>query len=96
MSIKALQELKVLLEKRGSRVNLDTTKFYMKVQIVGGEVIKEEVGRFIKVYTIGSGDSRELVWEFIKDGKIITVSNEMWGTVDGKGLIHFKEIDSKN
>ena len=93
----SIQELKELFNTRSSRTNLDTTKYYMKIQILEGELVQEEVGRFVRYYTMGSGDGSELFWEFTKDGKIITVSNQMWGTVAGHGLIHFKEVsESKN
>ena len=93
----SIQELKELFNTRAARTNLDTTKCYMKIQILHGELVQEEVGRFVRSYTIGSGDGSELFWEFTKDGKTITVSNQMWGTIAGHGLIHFKEVsESKN
>jgi hypothetical protein len=32
-----------------------------------------------------------LHWEFMKDGKVIRVDDEMWGSVDGSGLVSFVE-----
>jgi len=75
--------------------NLDTTKFYTKIQIVNGTVIEEEVGKFSREYTMGSGDGQQIFWEFIKEGKILTISDTIWEPTNGP--IHFRESDvSKN
>ena len=81
-----------LLQSRCSRADLDTTKSYMKVQKVNGKVTEEEVGQFVKSYRMGSGDGMTLHWEFNKNGVIIQVDDEMWGSVDGSGLIGFRPI----
>jgi len=82
-----------ILAQRCQRANLDTTKNYMKVQIVGGVSKEEEVGRFVKSYRMGSGDGMTLHWEFVKDGVKIVVGDEMWGNVNGEGLIGFRALD---
>lgn len=79
-----------IMEQRCQRGDLDTSKFYVKVQTVGGVSKEEEVGRFVKSYRMGSGDGMTLHWEFIKDGQKIVVDDEMWGNVSGEGLICFR------
>jgi hypothetical protein len=81
-----------ILAERYERGNLDTTKNYMKVQIVNGVLKEEEVGRFVKSYRMGSGDGMTLHWEFVKDGQKIVVDDEMWGNVSGEGLIRFRAL----
>jgi len=78
--------------KRSQRGNLDTSKFYVKVQIVGGVSKEEEVGQFVRSYRMGSGDGMTLHWEFVKDGVKIVVDDEMWGNVSGEGLIGFRAL----
>ncbi len=86
-----MEEIMKRLTERASRGDLDTGKIYMKVQNVGGKRVEEEVGQFIKSYRMGSGDGMTLHWEFMKDGKVIRVDDEMWGSVDGSGLVSFVE-----
>jgi hypothetical protein len=81
-----------ILAQRYQRGNLHTSKNYVKVQIVGGVSKEEEVGRFVKSYCMGSGDGMTLHWEFVKDGQKIVVDDEMWGSVSGEGLIHFRAL----
>lgn len=78
------------MDKRSQRGDLDTSKSYVKLQIVGGLLKEEEVGRFVKSYRMGSGDGMTLHWEFVKDGVKIVVDDEMWGSVSGEGLIGFR------
>lgn len=75
------------MEKRASRGDLDPTKKYIKIQRVNGTEVREEVGQFVRSYRMGSGDGMTLHWEFIKDGKIIRIDDEMWGSVRGVGFI---------
>ena len=79
-----------IMRQRCQRGDLDTSKFYVKVQIVGGVSKEEEVGRFVRSYRMGSGDGMTLHWEFVKDGQKIVVDDEMWGNVSGEGLIGFR------
>ena len=81
-----------IMYKRSQRGNLDTSKFYVKVQIVGGVSKEEEVGQFVRSYRMGSGDGMTLHWEFVKDGVKIVVDDEMWGNVSGEGLIGFRAL----
>ena len=79
------------MEKRASRGDLDPAKKYIKIQRVNGIEVREEVGQFVRSYRMGSGDGMTLHWEFIKDGKIIRIDDEMWGSVNGVGLVGFIE-----
>lgn len=78
------------IRQRCQRANLDTSKSYVKVQMICGVSKEEEVGRFVKSYRMGSGDGMTLHWEFVKDGQKIVVDDEMWGNVSGEGLIGFR------
>lgn len=82
-----------IIRQRCQRGNLDTSKNYVKVQIVGGVSKEEEVGKFVQSYRMGSGDGMTLHWEFVKDGVKIVVGDEMWGNVNGEGLIGFRALD---
>ena len=78
---------------RASRMNLDTTKSYIKVQTVAGKRVEEVVGQFVRSYRMGSGDGMTVHWEFIKDGKTIRVDDEMWGSLAGTELVGFVPLD---
>jgi hypothetical protein len=80
------------IASRISRANLDPTKYYIKVQKVGGVTVEEEVGRFVKSYTMGSGDGMTLHWEFELNGKIHRIDDEMWGSMGGTELVGFKPV----
>ena len=80
------------IESRISRANLDTSKYYIKLQRVGGITVEEKVGRFVKSYTMGSGDGMTLHWEFELDGKIRRIDDEMWGWLSGAELIGFRPV----
>lgn len=75
-----------VLTQRASRTELDTTKYYEKVH----NTTKEYVGKFIRSYTMGSGDGMTVHWEFNNNGKIITVNDELWGSLSGNELIGFR------
>ena len=79
------------MEKRASRGDLDPTKKYIKIQLVNGAEVREEVGQFVRSYRMGSGDGMTLHLEFIKDGKIIRIDDEMWGSCSGAELVRFIE-----
>jgi len=84
--------MEALLTKRISRLNLNTTKNYEKVQLVNGVEIATLVGRFVKSYRMGSGDGMTAHWEFELDGKAIVVNDEMWGSIGGEELAGFREV----
>lgn len=81
-----------IIRQRCQRGNLDTSKSYVKVQMIGGVSKEEEVGQFVQSYRMGSGDGMTLHWEFVKDGVKIVVDDEMWGSVSGEGLIGFRAL----
>ena len=81
-----------LMTSRISRANLDTTKQYMKVTKTGGATVEEEVGRFVKSYTMGSGDGMTLHWEFELNGIVRRIDDAMWGSVGGEELVGFRPI----
>jgi len=80
------------IASRISRANLDTNTYYIKIQKLGGATVEEEVGRFVKSYTMGSGDGMTLHWEFELNGKIRRIDDEMWGSVNGTELVGFRPI----
>jgi hypothetical protein len=80
------------MKSRISRANLDTTKYYIKIYKLGGATVEEEVGRFLKSYTMGSGDGMTLHWEFELNGKIRRIDDEMWGSVSGAELVGFRPM----
>lgn len=86
----AYMDIMDTIRQRCQRGDLDTSKSYVKVQIVGGLLKEEEVGRFVRSYRMGSGDGMTLHWEFVKDGVKIIVDDEMWGDVSGEALIRFR------
>lgn len=84
--------METLLLNRISRLNLDTTKNYEKVQLVNGVQTVTPLGRFVQAYRTGSGDGMTAHWEFELDGKKITVYDQMWGSVGGQELVGFREV----
>lgn len=80
-----------MLSSRISRLNLDPAKSYMKVMKKGEMTIEEPVGRFVRAYTMGSGDGMTAHWEFNNDGVKIIVDDELWGPLDGSSFIGFRE-----
>jgi hypothetical protein len=80
-----------LLQARASRGNLDTTKQYIMIRNDNGKKIQTEVGQFIRAYNAGSGEGMTLHWEFKKDGVIICINDQMWGSVHGEELVGFIE-----
>ena len=87
-----MSDISKLIEKRISRLDLDTKKVYEKVQSVNGATMATLVGKFIKSYYMGSGDGITAHWEFELDGKRIIVDDEMWGAATGVGLVSFREV----
>jgi hypothetical protein len=83
--------VETVMMPRINRMNLDTTKTYIKVQKKDGALVEEEVGLFVKSYRMGSGDGMTIHWEFLKDNVIVRIDDEMWGSISGAELIGFKE-----
>lgn len=81
-----------IMRQRISRLDLDTTKNYEKVQLIKGIEIATLVGRFVKSYRMGSGDGMTAHWEFELEGKTIVVNDEMWGSLGGQELVGFREV----
>jgi hypothetical protein len=84
--------MEALLSQRISRLNLDVTKNYEKVQKVNGVEVSTQVGRFVRAYRMGSGDGMTAHWEFELDGSTVTVDDEMWGSLGGQKLVGFREV----
>jgi hypothetical protein len=81
------------LKNRVSRLNLNPEKCYAKIQTTNGGMDEESyVGRFVRAYRMGSGNGMTAHWEFNDNGKIITVDDQMWGSVNGKELAGFMEV----
>lgn len=81
-----------IMRQRISRLDLDTTKNYEKIQLIKGIEIATLVGRFVKSYRMGSGDGMTAHWEFELEGKTIVVNDEMWGSLGGQELVGFREV----
>ena len=77
---------------RISRAYLEPAKYYIMVKKLGGATVEEEVGRFLKSYTMGSGDGMTLHWEFVLNGKVRRINDEMWGSVNGEELVGFRPV----
>jgi len=85
-----------VLKKCISKMNLHMNTTYEKItntKNLGETAIL--VGRFIRSYNMGSGDGTTAHWEFELNGKIITVNDEMWGSVSGEGLVGFREVEEE-
>jgi hypothetical protein len=86
-----MESIELVMSSRISRLNLDPAKSYTKIVKKGDMTIEEPVGRFVRAYTMGSGDGMTAHWEFIKDDVKIVVDDEMWGPLNGASLIGFRE-----
>lgn len=86
-----LEESEARIMNRVARANLDTSKSYIKVQKIDGKDVETKVGKFIRSYSMGSGDGTTFHWEFNLDGNITTQQHEAFGSVSGEELIWFKE-----
>ena len=87
-----MSSIESTINSRISRANLDTTKYYVKLTKMGGATVEEQVGRFVKSYTMGSGDGMTIHWEFELNGKIRRIDDEMWGSISGEELVGFRPI----
>jgi hypothetical protein len=73
------------------RVNLDPSKHYFHVRYVRDSEIQTYVGRFVRAFTMGSGDGMTIHVEFMDNGKKTVIDEEMWGSVGGQELSYFLE-----
>jgi hypothetical protein len=80
-----------IIESRITRVDLDVTKKYTQVRIVNDTKVKEYLGKFVKVYRMGSGDGMTVHMEFNDNGRVTRVDEEMWGSISGRELSYFIE-----
>lgn len=80
------------MEKRISRTQLDTTKSYYHKRMIDGKLTQTYVGKFVQTYMMGSGDGMSVHMEFNNFGLIVTVDEDMWGSLLGKELSYFTEI----
>lgn len=87
-----MSSIDYIVSSRISRANLDTSKYYIMLQTMGGATVEEQVGRFVKSYTMGSGDGMTLHWEFELNGKIRRIDDERWGSLSGAELLGFLPI----
>ena len=88
-----MESIDTVLKERISRMNLHINTTYEKITNTKGLETVILVGKFIRSYTMGSGDGTTAHWEFVLNGQIITVNDEMWGSVSGEGLIGFREVE---
>ena len=88
-----MESIDTVLKKRISRMNLHINTTYEKITNTKGLETVILVGKFIRSYTMGSGDGTTAHWEFVLNGQIITVNDQMWGSVSGEGLIGFREVE---
>ena len=85
-----MEDIEQILDTRICRMNLDKGVCYEKIRTVKGEQFTECVGIFVRAYRMGSGDGMTAHWEFNKDGTIIRVDDDVWGSVAGSELIGFR------
>lgn len=52
----------------------------------------EFVGEFQRSYTMGSGDGTTIYYEFIWNGIMYTIHDDMFGTISGDELMQFYEV----
>jgi len=84
-----------IIHSRIQRVDLDVTKSYIQVKQVRGIETKTYVGKFVRVYCMGSGDGMTVHIEFDDNGRCTRVDEEMWGSLGGNELSYFIEADTK-
>lgn len=82
------KDFQASMASRASRLDLNTTKNYCMVR--GSDVTF--VGKFVRSYRMGSGDGMTAHWEFMNDGKVTRVDDEMWGSLGGAELVGFVEV----
>jgi hypothetical protein len=81
-------EIMDIMAARIAALQLDTTKTYtMIITQKDGIETTRYVGRFLRAYTVGSGDGQERYHEFVDDsGAVSRVSDHMWS---GRQTIDF-------
>ena len=79
-----------MMTSRISRAMLQIGLQYIMIKEINGALTEEDVGTFMRSYTMGSGDGMEIYWEFNNGGKITTIGDAMWGSISGKELTHFR------
>ena len=92
-----MEDIRILLKERYERGNLDVSKFYEKVtrsnNIRSNNIDSVTyVGQFVRSYRMGSGDGMTLHWDFNNNGTIITVDDDMWGSIGGQELTYFRVV----
>jgi len=80
----------ILTNYRISRTKLDTSKSYIKVELIDGSEVETIIGQFIKVFTMGI-DNMTLHWEFNLNGVTNIVDNEFVPEYKGVEMIWYKE-----
>jgi hypothetical protein len=88
-----MESIDTVLKRRISRMNLHMNTTYEKITNTKNLETAILVGRFIRSYSMGSGDGTTAHWEFVLNGQIITVNDQMWGSVSGEGLVGFREVE---
>ena len=88
-----MESIDTVLKKRISRMNLHINTTYEKITNTKDVETVILVGKFIRSYTMGSGDGTTAHWEFVLNGQIIRVNDQMWGSVSGEGLVGFREVE---
>ena len=84
------QSISDMMNSRISRSMLQVGQHYIMIKEVNGVTTEEDVGTFVHSYMSGSGDGMTLHWEFNNGGKVTMITDEMWGSVSGKELTHFR------
>jgi len=88
-----MQTIENLLKTRYERGKLDISKRYDKIEKINGTELITYVGQFIRSYRMGSGDGMTLHWDFNDNGKVVTVNEEMWGSINEQELIGFRIVE---
>lgn len=79
-----------VIKSRMRRGNLNTTLCYTQVyNKYGGYTIGKYVGKFVRSYSMGSGDGTTIHWEFDDNGTINVVCDQMYGSCNGDELTGF-------
>lgn len=84
------QKVNDIMMSRLSRGMLQTGFQYIMTKEVKGVTTEEDVGTFMRSYTMGSGDGMTVYWEFNNGGKVTTIGDQMWGSLSGKELTYFR------
>jgi len=75
-----IEAMNLIFKSRHERAALDATKHYEKLhREADGTFVRTYVGRFVRSYQ--SDDGSGVHWEFMKDGRIITEEDPIWGPI---------------